>query len=178
MVARESGQLDKRLAAYLVSDVAVPLSIEQIRRALTEKLPAYMIPADICQLDELPMTPNKKVDRKALPDPQSLVQTLEKASDLEGETEEKLAEIWRSALGDVVISSSDNFFNLGGHSLLAMKVLSEIEKNFGLRISPQILVMQTLRQLAQQCDAVVKEDVREPVSGGLGKRLFSKLFKS
>ena len=129
VVARENGQLDKRLAAYLVSDVAVPLSIEQIRRALTEKLPAYMIPADICQLDELPMTPNKKVDRKALPDPQSLVQTLEKASDLDGETEEKLAEIWRSALGDVVIASSDNFFNLGGHSLLAMKVLSEIEKN-------------------------------------------------
>ncbi len=178
VVARDNQQMDRRLAAYVVAEVAVPLSVEKIRAALTEKLPIYMVPADICQIDELPMTPNKKVDRKALPDPQSLIQDQEKTSDLEGETEEKLAEIWRSALGDMVISSSDNFFNLGGHSLLAMKVLAQVEKTFGLRISPQILVMQTLRQLARQCEAADRAEPREPANKGIGKRLFSKFFKT
>ena len=178
VTARGNEQHDRRLAAYLISEASVPLSVEKIRQELTKTLPVYMIPADICQLEALPKTPNNKIDRKALPDPASLGPGMDKASDLRGETEERLAELWRSVLGDMVIASDDNFFNLGGHSLLAMKTLSDIEKEFGLRISPQVLVMQTLRQLARQCEVALAEKPSENRDTGFGRKLFSKIFKT
>jgi amino acid adenylation domain-containing protein len=121
---------DKNLAAYLVSDI--DLLGTELREYLLKDLPDYMIPSYFVQLEKIPLTPNGKVDRRALPKPELKVSESYMAP--RNEIEKKLVEIWSDILNisHSLIGISDNFFESGGHSLRAMVLVSRIRKEFNV----------------------------------------------
>jgi acyl carrier protein len=145
VMAREDEPGDKRLVAYLVADTLVAdtlvadteslLSIDEIRSYLKERLPDYMVPSAFVLLNEMPLTPNGKVDRRALPAPDGARPAL---ADLYVEArtpvEEILAGIWREVLRVTRVGIHDNFFALGGHSLLATQVVSRIRQQLQVEL--------------------------------------------
>jgi acyl carrier protein len=127
------------LIAYIVPFEKPLPSIAGLRRAVREKLPAYMIPSDFVFLKSLPLTPNGKVDRRLLPAPGGARPALELAyvapqSDIEND----LAEIWRGVLDVHPIGIHDNFLDLGGHSLSATRIVAQVIKHFQLEIPPKL----------------------------------------
>ncbi|CAM1366010.1 non-ribosomal peptide synthase/polyketide synthase [Tenacibaculum xiamenense] len=122
-----------RLVAYLV--VEDDANQEELQEAISESLPNYMIPQLWFVLEEMPLTANGKIDKKALPEPD-----LSELSDKEylaprNETEEQLVAIWQELLGIEKISVYDDFFDLGGHSLLATRLVSMIRTIFETEVS-------------------------------------------
>jgi len=158
VIAREDIPGDKRLVAYLTTNDTkttvvrrtVQSSINDLRSFLKTKLPEYMIPAAFVFLEVLPLTPNGKVNRRGLPvpDASSLVRESSFVAPRDS-LELQLAQIWSQILGVSPIGVRDNFFNLGGHSLLAVRLMAEIEKQFGKNLSLAALFQgATLEQLA------------------------------
>ena len=134
--AREDQAGDKRLVAYLVPfDRFVVLTTEALRDWLKAKLPEYMVPAAFVVLEELPLTANGKLDRKALPAPE-LAELSSRPAYVAPRTalEEALAGIWRAVLGLKQIGIHDDFFALGGHSLQATQLLTRVHKALGYRL--------------------------------------------
>jgi acyl-CoA synthetase (AMP-forming)/AMP-acid ligase II/acyl carrier protein len=140
VIAREDQSGQKRLVAYVVADSNASLDAGQLRSYLQEKLPEYMIPSAFVLLDKLPLTVNGKLDRKALPEPES------SSSDDSGgyiaprtPVEELLAGIWAEVLGCPRISVNDNFFALGGDSLVATRLISQIRKRLNVAVEIRTL---------------------------------------
>ncbi|UCH95706.1 MAG: amino acid adenylation domain-containing protein, partial [Candidatus Aminicenantes bacterium] len=133
VAANSDKRLDKYLCAYIVSDK--PIETLELREYLARDLPDYMIPPYFVQLDEIPLNPNGKVDRKALPVPG--IQMGENDAGPRDDTEKKLAEIWSEVLGieKRLIRIIDDFFHLGGHSLNATIVVSKICRTFAVELS-------------------------------------------
>jgi amino acid adenylation domain-containing protein len=129
VLAREDSSGDKRLVAYYVSDVNI--AVEALRAHLLAKLPEYMVPAAFVCLDRMPLSQNGKVERKALPAPDSSAYVQGTFEAPAGPVEEKLARIWARLLGLERMSRNASFFDLGGHSLLAVRMLTLIEAEFG-----------------------------------------------
>jgi acyl carrier protein len=126
---REDEPGEKRLVAYVVSKGAKNSS--ELRTALREKLPEYMVPAAFVYLEELPLTPHGKVDRKALPAPNNDRPDLETVRVLpRNEAEEAIAAAWREVLTVKQVGIYDNFFDLGGHSLLLVQIHSRLQEAF------------------------------------------------
>lgn len=141
---------DHRLIAYLVPTPDESLTVSELRQFLNQKLPDYMVPAAFVQLDTLPVTPNGKVDRDALPAPTGDRPELEKPYTAPRTTvETTLAAIWSDLLGIEQVGVHDNFFDLGGHSLLALRLTTEIEQQLDQPL-PLFMVFQrpTIAQLA------------------------------
>ena len=137
VAARETATGDQRLVAYIVpTDPHAAPDQGKLRELLKQNLPEYMIPTSFVTLDKLPLTSNGKIDRKALPAPES-----ERASSAAGyiaprtPVEEALAEIWRKVLGLTQIGVRDDFFALGGHSLQATRLINEIRKSLDHKLS-------------------------------------------
>jgi amino acid adenylation domain-containing protein len=126
VVAREQPD-GKRLVAYVVAKEDNQLA-SILRAHLEAKLPDYMVPAAFVRLDAFPLTPNGKIDRKALPSPGDEAYGRETYEAPRGEIEVVLAAIWAEQLGIERIGRNDDFFNLGGHSLLAIRVIGQINK--------------------------------------------------
>ncbi|MCE5984661.1 non-ribosomal peptide synthetase [Pseudomonas sp. LF19] len=121
---------------------------EQLKAALAEHLPDYMVPAALIFLAQLPLTPNGKLDRKALPAADTLLAAREHV-DAADEHEQALVAIWQDLLGLEQVSVLDNFFELGGDSIVSMQVVSRA-RQVGLVLSPKdIFQFQTVRSLAQ-----------------------------
>ncbi len=124
VVARGEGD-DRRLVAYIV-----PAVEDDLRSFLRVRLPEYMVPSALVFLDALPLTPNRKVDRKALPEPAR--------EDIEvaplSQMEELVAAIWSEVLGVERIGPSDDFFGLGGHSLKVTQILARVRDAFGVEL--------------------------------------------
>jgi amino acid adenylation domain-containing protein len=134
VVVREDVPGDKRLVAYLTAKEGEPANVSELRDLLQTKLPEYMVPSAFVTLDRFPLTPNGKVDRKALPMPDLARPELEKAFVAPRTSIERvLADIWGEVLGLKQIGVHDNFFDLGGHSLLAIRLQARVEKHFGRR---------------------------------------------
>ena len=137
VVARENDLGDKQLVAYCVAKDG-EVSSADLKGYLREHLPEYMIPSAFVLLEQLPLNPNGKVDRKALPAP-------EKTTATGGYTsprtlgEEMLAEIWADTLQLDRVDINDNFFELGGHSLLATQIVSRITDNFHVSLPLRVL---------------------------------------
>ncbi len=153
VVALEERPGDKRLIAYVVAVPAENDPSPGLRSFLQEKLPEYMIPSAFEFLDALPRTPNGKVDRRALPEPnweRSRLDTHTKAPVVPRDIlEVQLAKIWEKVLGVKNIGMQDNFFDLGGHSLLAVRLFSLVHKIFGKDLPLTTLFKApTVRQLA------------------------------
>lgn len=133
VVAREDAQGDLRLVAYVVVAAAAEgLStseyIAEWRSKLAARLPDYMVPAAFVKLDELPLTANGKLDRKALPLPDDASFFRRTYAAPQGEVEIVMAELWQQLLGVERIGRHDNFFELGGHSLLAVQLMEHLRQ--------------------------------------------------
>ena len=137
VVAREDEPGDKRLVAYVSS--AQMLETARLRERLLQMLPEHMVPTGWVVLDRLPLGPNGKIDRKALPPPQAQAAQGNDYQAPRNELELRLAEIWMQVLKVARVGVHDNFFALGGHSLLAMQVIA--------RTAQQGLGMLTVRAL-------------------------------
>ncbi|WP_190285780.1 non-ribosomal peptide synthetase [Montanilutibacter psychrotolerans] len=135
VLAREDASGDKQLVAYVADAADAELDAQALRRALAQALPDYMVPAAWVVLHTLPVTPNGKIDRKALPLPMTagLIQNAYEAP--EGETETALAQIWSELLGIERIGRQEHFFELGGHSLLATRLISRVRSEWDIEIS-------------------------------------------
>ncbi|MBL4671546.1 MAG: AMP-binding protein, partial [Arenicella sp.] len=144
-----------RLVAYVVANPQAytneSVLIETCRSELTSALPDYMVPSLFMLLDEIPLTPNGKVDRKGLPAPDA-TQSLQKYVVPSTETEQILCELWQTLLEVERVGITDNFFELGGHSLLAMQVISGLQQA-GLEIEIRdLLTAPNLGELARVAD--------------------------
>ncbi|HEY0079206.1 MAG TPA: amino acid adenylation domain-containing protein [Pyrinomonadaceae bacterium] len=120
---------DKHLTAYLVAEEGDDLNVGDLRCYLKEKLPDYMIPSAFVSLEQMPLTPNGKVDRRALPSlAESRLQVEAEFVAPRTPTEEAIAFVWRDVLGSESVGVNDNFFELGGHSLSATQVVSRLRE--------------------------------------------------
>ena len=118
----------KRLVAYVVAKPEDKL-VHKLRTHLVSRLPDYMIPAAIVRLDNLPLTPNDKIDRKALPEPDSSAFAQQAYEEPQGEIETFLAQLWAELLSLDRVGRHDDFFALGGHSLLAVRMLNRLRQH-------------------------------------------------
>jgi aryl carrier-like protein len=130
VLAREEGG-DKRLVAYYVA-ADETVDALRLREYVGAHLPEYMVPAAYVRMERLPLTRNGKLDRQALPAPESDAYVARDYEAPQGETEVILARIWSELLGHERVGRHDNFFELGGHSLLAMTMLERM-RQAGLR---------------------------------------------
>lgn len=136
--ARKTGNLEKQLAAYLVKEGHEEPEPTELERFLRQKLPDYMIPSVFVYLDTMPLSPNGKLDRRALPEPQTF--TVENNYTApHSSTEQAIVRLMEEVLNRKPVGVEDNFFDLGGHSLLATRVVSRINDEFQLRLSPRVL---------------------------------------
>ena len=130
-ITREDSPGDVRIVGYVVGADGQPLAPADLRRALTDILPAYMLPSSVVVLDELPLTPNGKIDRKALPAPSS--DRSDEGTALAPRTplEERLVRIWERELEISPIGVTDDFFDLGVTSLVAARLFARLERELG-----------------------------------------------
>jgi amino acid adenylation domain-containing protein len=150
---------DQCLVAYVVRDESAAVtSVNDLRMALRERLPDYMVPSFFVALEELPLTENGKVDRDALPAPvTSEIETGAVAP--RTPTEELLANVWAEILRVRSVGVHDNFFDLGGHSLLATQVVSRIRETFKVELPVRALFEKpTIVELAQSIDVALQSE--------------------
>jgi len=151
VLAREDIPGDKRLVAYIVPTQEEVPTLDSLRHFLKQKLPNYMMPAAFVVLEAFPLTPNGKIDRRALAVPDRLGQNSENTHVApRNSLEQKLAEIWGKVLWlDRKVGIHDNFFDLGGHSLLSVRLVAEIEKAFNQQLPVAALFqLSTIAELA------------------------------
>ncbi|MGS0897539.1 amino acid adenylation domain-containing protein, partial [Burkholderia stagnalis] len=146
VVTAQEGPGGTRLVAYVTASEKDTIDVAKLRASLSSVLPDYMVPGVIMTLERMPLSPNGKVDRKALPKAEA-----ESAAEYEapqGETEESLAAIWRDVLGVERIGRHDNFFELGGDSILSLQIVARA-RDAGWKITPrQVFEYQVLSALA------------------------------
>ncbi len=128
VVARQDQPGDARLVAYLVAEGKAP-SAQDLREFLRVDLPDYMVPGNFAVLDSFPLTPNKKIDRKALPAPES-VETHSKVVYVapQNDHQASIVALWQKLLGRDQVGIDDNFFDIGGHSLLVVRMHRQLEQ--------------------------------------------------
>ncbi|PZD92998.1 hypothetical protein DNH61_25420 [Paenibacillus sambharensis] len=130
----EDGQGVKQLAAYVTAAGEAAPETAELKAYLARHLPEYMVPASVQVLAELPLSPNGKIDRKALPKPELALGGGMAGGPPRTETERKLAAIWQEVLGVVEAGREQSFFEAGGHSLKAMTLVSRIHKELGAEL--------------------------------------------
>jgi hypothetical protein len=132
VVAREDAPGDRRLVAFYTARPEAPApATEKLRAHLGASLPEYMVPAAYVVLESLPLTSSGKLDRNALPAPDSNAFAARGYEPPKGDTEETLARIWAGLLRVERVGRHDNFFELGGHSLLGVRMLSRLRQALG-----------------------------------------------
>ncbi len=158
VLPREDAPGDKRLVAYTTTRPdAAPPGAEALRAHLAASLPECMVPAAYVALDALPLTANGKLDRLALPAPDSSAFAARGYEPPVGETEERLALIWAGLLQLERVGRNDNFFELGGHSLLGIRLMFEIRRAFGKTLPVGVLFSApTVAGLAHDLDRGVE----------------------
>jgi hypothetical protein len=152
VVAREDSPGDKRLVAYVVANPGETIDQVSVREALKTQLPDYMVPSHVMVLESFPLTPNAKIDRKALPAPESgasvtAAQTFVAA---DSDLERTIAAIWQEILNVPRVGVQDNFFDIGGHSLLTVRVHSRLRAAVDRPVSlTDLFRFPTIRSLAK-----------------------------
>jgi acyl carrier protein len=136
VIAEEAEGGEKRLVAYVVPVRSEKVTVSELRELLAEKLPAYMLPAAFVLIAELPMMPNGKIDRKALPHlDQTRPELDENFEAPRSHLEDTLAAIWCELLKVDRVGVHDNFFELGGHSLLGAKMISNLRRRLPVELN-------------------------------------------
>jgi len=134
VLLRERAQRDKQLIAYVVPSHDANPTNGELRTFLQQKLPGYMVPSEFVFLESMPLSPNGKIDRGILPEPDGNKDLLSKATEPKDEVERRLITIWEEALARTGIGTHDDFFDLGGHSLLAARIFIRLEKDLGVKL--------------------------------------------
>jgi natural product biosynthesis luciferase-like monooxygenase protein len=148
VVAREDTPGDRRLVAYVTVKRGAAIDPAQLRNALALQLPQIMVPAAVMMLQAFPKTPNGKIDRRALPQPQADV-AVRSAAAPQSELEKTVASVWQEVLGLADVGVTDNFFDLGGHSLLVVQVQRRLREVSGCEVSiTDMFRLPTIRALA------------------------------
>ncbi|MEM9819584.1 MAG: amino acid adenylation domain-containing protein [Bacteroidota bacterium] len=159
VVAREDKIGSNRLIAYVLQASEGELDKAKVQLALKAQLPGYMLPSIYVALDEFPMTPNGKIDKKALPDPNAEAIITQEYVAPRNEIETQLIEIWNELLGLDKIGIQDDFFQLGGHSLLATRVISSVKKQFSIKLPIRVLFEKTtVAELAHHLEQIKAEE--------------------
>ncbi|MCB0726366.1 MAG: amino acid adenylation domain-containing protein, partial [Ignavibacteriae bacterium] len=154
VIAKEDKHGIKSLIGYVVGNDSETFDKQKLIAYLKSKLPEYMVPLLWVELDELPLTSNGKIDRKALPDPDVSELTSNEYAPPTNEIEGALVGIWQELLNVKNIGINDNFFELGGHSLLALQLFGSIEKLSGRKFPISTLFNSpTIKELA----AIIKD---------------------
>ncbi|SIO96604.1 non-ribosomal peptide synthetase [Vibrio spartinae] len=145
----ENQSAEKQLVGYYtaVDTHAVP-DVATLKAELTARLPAHMVPAVYVVIDTMPLTPNGKVNRKALPEPDISAMVRHEYQAPVGDAETQLAEIWSALLGVEQVGRADNFFELGGHSLLAVRMVSEAQRQGMTLDLARLMTTPVLHELA------------------------------
>jgi len=157
------GPGEKRLVAYFVPKSGHKPAVGDLRTFIRKTLPDYMVPGTFVPMDSVPLTPNGKVDRKALPELGDVLSDSESYQHPRDEVEARLAKIWEEVLETRPIGIRDKFFDLGGHSLLAVRLVSRIEEEFSRTVRvASIFQAPTIEELA----GIIREDTKraEPKS--------------
>jgi len=163
VIVREDTPGDKKLVAYIIRKEKLDTDIPELRLFLKTKIPDYMVPSAFVFIEKFPLTPNGKIDRKALPSPLEMAPQQAKTY-MEPQTgmEKKLAKIWSEVLKIERIGMDENFFEIGGHSMIAVTLMVKIEKELGMRLPLAILFDHSnIHDMAQLLDKKV-----EPISWG------------
>jgi amino acid adenylation domain-containing protein len=155
VITIENGAGENELVAYLVMENEQ--DVINIRALLKQTLPEYMLPSHYIEVEELPLTVNGKIDKKALPSPATLgLSTGVKYVAPRNEMEEKLVEIWQEVLQKEKIGVKDDFFALGGHSLKALRLVSILTNQFDLKLDIRNLFQNTtIESLAAELERVL-----------------------
>lgn len=153
VIAHQNELGETTLIAYVVTDQTITTS--SLRQYVAQKLPVYMVPSAFVALDALPLTPNRKLDRRALPIPNQLRGApVEPQAKPRSEAEHALVEIWKEVLSLDHVGIHENFFDLGGHSLMAVRLFAVMEKQFGKHLPLATLFQApTIAQLAELLEA-------------------------
>jgi amino acid adenylation domain-containing protein/thioester reductase-like protein len=155
VVAREDVAGEKRLVAYVVpDDPSSAPSVEELRAHLKSALPEHMVPSAFVLLERMPLTPNGKLDRRALPVPELEAYVSRGYEAPQGEVEEILAGIWQSLLRVERVGRQDNFFELGGHSLLIVQMMERLRR---VGLSTELRRVFDSASLAELASALVSE---------------------
>ncbi|WP_423212953.1 condensation domain-containing protein, partial [Paenibacillus solani] len=151
------------MCAYVVS--VGEFDASELRAYLKRSMPDYMVPSYLVEVERIPLTANGKVDRKALPEPQGLVQAGSEYVTPRSETEAKLAEIWQDVLGlSQPVGIRDNFFELGGHSLKATQLVSRIQKQLDASVPlGEVFASPTVEELAGYLEAAAVKERYEAI---------------
>ncbi|WP_233561331.1 AMP-binding protein, partial [Sorangium cellulosum] len=161
VVARDEAHGGKRLVAYVAGRDGSAPEPEALRGWVGEALPAYMVPAPIVVLERLPLSPNGKVDRRALPAPEAAALGHRPYVAPRTEAERILAEVWAEVLHRPQVGVEDNFFELGGDSIVTLQVIARAAQR-GLRLSPkQLFEHPTVAEAAAQL-TVAAEPIEAP----------------
>ncbi|MDQ3886903.1 MAG: amino acid adenylation domain-containing protein, partial [Actinomycetota bacterium] len=162
----DNGTALKRLIAYVVSvDGQTPTNSE-LREFVGQWLPDYMVPSAFVALDELPLSPNGKLDRRALPDPDGRIVTNNGYVAPRTDTEQILAEIWADVLDVEHVGIEDDFFELGGDSLRSVQLTSRAKAAFNIALTPrEVLITRTVSALAELIEEKVLIELEQLAAG-------------
>nr|ALT22083.1 nonribosomal peptide synthetase [Anabaena sp. XPORK15F] len=148
VVASKDVSGNQKLIAYLL--VENGFNLEELRNYIKSELPDYMIPATFMVLESFPLTPNGKVDRKALPEPEIDLSKNKEFVPPQTPTQEIIADVFMTVLHLKSVGIYDNFFDLGGHSLLATQVISRLRKAFSIEINlKELFTYATISELSE-----------------------------
>ncbi|MGN6552597.1 MAG: amino acid adenylation domain-containing protein, partial [Verrucomicrobiota bacterium] len=177
VVARADASGQKHLVAYIVPRGMPSLEPAEWQNYLRQRLPEYMVPANVVTLAELPLLPNGKVNRAALPLPKAVTVSSDRRLVPLDATEQQLLTLWQEVLATRPMGLNENFFALGGHSLLAVRLLARIEKSLGKKLSVAVLFQNpTIEQLAKllrdEHPAKAGSAIVEIQAGGTQRPLF------
>ncbi|HEX8696368.1 MAG TPA: amino acid adenylation domain-containing protein [Longimicrobium sp.] len=151
--ARGASAQDRYLAAWVVPAPGTDFDAAALREHLASRLPPYMVPSAIVRMDALPLTPSRKIDRRALPAPEACA-SVRGSEPPATATEQAVAAIWREVLEVESVGAGDNFFDLGGHSLRATRVVSRLRSRLGAEVPVGALFeYPTVRDLAALVEA-------------------------
>jgi acyl carrier protein len=176
VIVREDRPGDQRLVGYLVPSEPGKLDKldqEAVKEQLRGHLPEFMIPAAFVVLAELPLTPNRKIDRKALPAPElgSAHAAPAESAKPESEIDRQIAEVWEEMLGREGVGVDDNFFDLGGHSLLVVRVHRKLQEVLGRSLAlTDLYRFPTIRALSSYLTAGSAGDSRKASERGARRR--------
>ena len=144
---------EPELSAYIKVNAGSKPTQSELRSHLSVSLPTYMVPQRYLFVDEFPLTPSGKVDRKLLrtmdikPDAQ-----IDDSAAAMTPTELAVGSVWKDLIGGAMPNPADNFFDIGGHSLLALRTIREIEISFGRSVTARMLMFENLRSIAEHLD--------------------------
>jgi acyl-coenzyme A synthetase/AMP-(fatty) acid ligase/acyl carrier protein len=163
VVAKDYVPGDKRLVAYVIPDKETIFNADELRQYLKSKLPEYMVPSYIVEMETFPLTTNGKVNRRALPDP-DWNETKDSKTYVapRNPVEEILAGIWAEILRVDKVSLHDDFFQIGGHSLLATRLITRVCREFNIDIPLRsIFEQKTIAEQAVLVEATIIKEITQ-----------------